>query len=201
MVIDLSIDNSRALIVYVDPNQKKDSLLSALRKKLFSFCANVFVIRKKAYITLILLYVLCFFFGSCVAGCDNGFTVLMRSSVIASNGIHVLALIISLFSGFTVFGKPVSVVCAIYFAFVFGVVQYDLFLHRSGILLIASFCAIILISILILLVLSEVFHFSWKAAVGKSTLFEFKPCISYCLFTSFLIFCIYFSHYLIYNLL
>ena len=189
-----------SLIVLENENVKNTFVFNykSYYRRLIRALINTFVIRKRVYIAFSVIYALFFLFGVGISSFHPFVFVFIKRFFSFESFIIAFAVywIFVVLSGFTYFGKPLSVVTNILHSTFFGISQYSLFfginLQNGWRTIIAT--VILSVCVFLTIVIStEIYISSCKLPYTRS-LFKFKPTYIYLCSETLLVLFLFFSY-------
>ncbi len=135
MVINMNADNnSKALVVYVQPKKNRFSKLRLSLKNFIILISDLFLKRRKLYIALIASFAIFFMLGNCISAYYGNklyyilSSFLEREAVVAFLAIYIIVYT----SGYTIFGRILSVCFfAVFSSFLGNLAYFKLFFVKE----------------------------------------------------------------------
>lgn len=175
-------NETRALVLYV-PNKERENRIISLIERFKVIILEVFSRRKRMYFCFLALNIVLTFFFVTLCYFDYGLLNLSVYSIFHNEHFRLFLFFSCalLFSGFTIFGKLISVIFQIFISFFAGslICKHTMAFESD---FFSYFCSLFLISLSIFIAIicsAEVFYFAKRAEKGVAVLFSLKPLLRF----------------------
>ncbi len=198
----ITMDINKSIIVYNPKTFHRKEVLRSFFNKLSTSCEKTFQKHKKSLCLFFAIFFICTYLSVCYVFLNHSVPCICHNYIdFFGVVVHVMWITIVFLTGFTVYGRIISVCSNVLVAFNIGGIWGDIFYSVSESILYSICMALVVLTYSFLSVLFHAFVFSYskRAFDGYARLFNRRPLVYHSLFSVIFLFFTFLIELLIFN--